>query len=39
MIGNSHIRRVKRDKLQYSFDNAKSFVSGAKTQDLQYHHC
>ena len=34
MIGDSHIRRVKRDKLQNSFDNAKSFVryfSGAKT--------
>ena len=33
----SHIRRVKRDKLQNSFDNAKSFVryfSGAKTEDL-----
>ena len=34
MIGDSHIRRVKRDKLQNSFDNAKSFFryfSGAKT--------
>ena len=45
MIGDSHIRRVKRDKLQNSFDNAKSFVrylNGAKTEDLhhyKYHHC
>ena len=40
MIGDSHIRRVKRDKLQNSFDNAKYFVryfSGAKTEDLHYH--
>ena len=34
MIGDSHIGRVKRNKLQNSLDNAKSFVryfSGAKT--------
>ena len=34
MIGDSHIRRVKRDKLQNSSDNAKYFViyfSGVKT--------
>ena len=40
MIGDSHIRRVKRDKLQNSFDNAKSFVryfSGAKTEDLHHY--
>ena len=40
MIGDSHIQRVKRDKLQNSFDNAKSFVryfSGAKTQDLHHY--
>ena len=27
MIGDSHIRRVKRDKLQNLFHNAKSFVN------------
>ena len=27
MIGDSHIQRFKREKLQNSFDNAKSFVS------------
>ena len=40
MIGDSHIRRVKRDKLQNSFDNAKTFVtyfSGAKTEDLHHY--
>ena len=40
MIGDSHIRRVKRDKLLNSFDNAKYFVryfSGAKTENLHYH--
>ena len=40
MIGDSHIRKVKRDKLQNSFDNAKSFVryfSGAKTEDLHHY--
>ena len=40
MIGDSHIRRVKRDKLQNSFDNAKSFFgyfSGTKTEDLQHY--
>ena len=40
MIGVSHIRRVKTDKLQNSFDNAKSFVryfSGAKTEDLHHY--
>ena len=40
MIGYSHIRRVKRDKIQNSFDNAKSFVwyfSGAKTQNLHHY--
>ena len=40
MIGDNHIRRVKRDKLQNSFDNVKSFVryfSGAKTQDLRHY--
>ena len=40
MIGDSHIRRVKRDKLQNSFGNAKSFVryfSGAKTEDLHHY--
>ena len=34
MIGDSHIRRVERDKLRNLLDNAKSFVryfSGAKT--------
>ena len=36
MIGDSHIRRVKTDKLQNPFDNAKSLVryfSGAKRKD------
>ena len=40
MIGDNHIRRVKRDKLQNSLDNVKSFVryfSGAKTQDLLHY--
>ena len=40
MIGYSHIRRVKRGKLQNSFDNAKSFVryfSTAKTEDLHHY--
>ena len=40
MIGDNHIRRVKRDKLQNSFDNVKSFVryfSGAKMQDLRHY--
>ena len=40
MIGDSHIRRVKRDKLRNSFDNAKSLVryfSGAKTEDLHHY--
>ena len=35
IIEYSHIQRVQRDKLQNSFDNAKSFVryfSGAKTE-------
>ena len=36
----SRIRRVKREKLQNSFDNVKSFVryfSGAKTEDLHHY--
>ena len=40
VIDDSHIRRVKRDKLQNSFDNVKSFVryfSDAKTHDLRHH--
>ena len=40
IIGYSHIQRVQRDKLQNSFDNAKSFVryfSGAKTEDLHHY--
>ena len=40
MIGYSHIRRVMRDKIQNSFDNAKSFAryfSGAKTQNLHHY--
>ena len=40
MIGDSHIRRVKRDKLQNLFDNVKFFVryfSGAKTEDLRHY--
>ena len=40
MIGDSHIRRVKRDKLQNLFDNVKPFVkyfSGTKTHDLQHY--
>ena len=40
MIGDSHIRRVKRDKLQNSFDDVKSFVryfSGAKREDLHHY--
>ena len=35
-----HIQRVQRDKLQNSFDNAKSFVryfSGAKMEDLHHY--
>ena len=39
IIGDSHIRRVNRDKLQNSFDKTKSFVryfSGAKTEDLHH---
>ena len=39
IIGDSHIRRVNRDKLQNSFDNTKFFVryfSGAKTEDLHH---
>ena len=38
--GDSHIRRVKRDKLQNLFDNAKSFVryfSGAKMEYLHHY--
>ena len=40
MKNDSHIRRVKREKLQNSFDNAKSFAryfSGAKTDDLHHY--
>ena len=40
MIGDSHIGRVKGNKLQNSLDNAKSFVryfSGAKTEDLHHY--
>ena len=40
MTGDSHIRRVKRDKLQNSFNNAKSLVryfSGAKMEDLHHY--
>ena len=40
IIGDSHIRRVKRGKLQNSFDNAKSIVgyfSGVKTQNLHHY--
>ena len=39
IIGDNHIRRVKRDKLQNSSDNTKSFAgyfSGAKTEDLHH---
>ena len=40
IIEYSHIQRVQRDKLQNSFDNAKSFVryfSGAKMEDLHHY--
>ena len=40
MIGDSHMRKVKRYKLQKSFDSTKSFVryfSGAKTEDLHHY--
>ena len=40
IIGDSHIRIVKIDKLQTSFDEVKSFVryfSGAKTEDLHHY--
>ena len=40
MIGDSYIRRVKRNKLQNSLDNAKSFLrhfSGAQTEDLHHY--
>ena len=40
MIGDSHIRRIKRGKLKNLFDNAKSFLryfSGAKTEDLHHY--
>ena len=40
MIGDSHIRRINRDKLQNLFDNVKSFFRyfcGAKTQDLHHY--
>ena len=40
MVSGSHVTRVKRVKLQNSFDNAKFFVrcfSCAKTQDLNHY--
>ena len=40
MVGDNHIRRVKRDKLQNSVDKAKYFVryiSGAKTEHLNHY--
>ena len=40
MIVDSHIRRVKRDYLQNSFDNAKSFIryfGGAKMEGLRHY--
>ena len=39
MIGDRHIRRVKKDKIKNSFDNAKSFFkyfSGAKTDYMTH---
>ena len=40
ITGDSHIRRVERNKLQNSFNNAKSFVryfSGDKTENLHHY--
>ena len=40
VIGNSHLKRIKRNLFNNSFDNAKSFIKyfgGAKTEHIKHY--